>query len=251
MERELAGKVALITGASRGIGRACALRLAHAGADIALNYHHHPDDAEVLKELLIQDYGVQAECFAADVASAEQTEKMFQDVMTRWGRLDILINNAGITRDGLLLRMKPEDWDAVMNVNLKGLFHCSRLASKIMLKQKSGRMVNISSVVGQTGNAGQSNYAASKAGVLGFTKSLALELAPRGIAVNAVAPGYIESDMTQALNETVREQALKKIPLGRFGECSEVAEVVLFLSSERCRYLTGQTLNVDGGLVMF
>lgn len=250
MERELRGKVALITGASRGIGKACALRLAHAGADILINYHQQTEAAEQLKQELIQDYGVQAECFAADVSNQTEVENMFEAVMTRWGRLDILVNNAGMTRDGLLLRMKPEDWSRVLEVNLNSLFYCCRSASKIMLKQKSGRIVNISSVVGLTGNAGQSNYAAAKAGVLGFTKSLALELASRGIAVNAVAPGYIETEMTAALNENVRGEVLKKIPQGRFGECSEVAEVVLFLSSERCRYLTGQTLNVDGGLVM-
>ncbi|HEY9841864.1 MAG TPA: 3-oxoacyl-[acyl-carrier-protein] reductase [Candidatus Obscuribacterales bacterium] len=250
LQTELAGKVALITGSGRGIGRACALRLAGAGADLVLNYHHNAEEAEGVRQEILAQYPVRVECLQADVSRGDQVEAMFAAVQEGFGRLDILVNNAGITRDGLLLRMKPEDWDEVLATNLTGLFNCCRPAAKMMLKQRSGRIVNIASVVALTGNPGQSNYAASKAGVLGFTRSLALELASRRIAVNAVAPGFIDSDMTQVLSDPVRAEALKKIPWGRFGECSEVAEVVLFLSSDRCQYLTGQTINIDGGMVM-
>lgn len=250
MQRELENQVALVTGASRGIGRACAERLAAAGAHVVVNYHANPDEAEALCASLETLYGVQTLCLQADVGVLKDVEALFAAVQSHFGRLDILVNNAGITRDQLLLRLKPEDWDAVLATNLTGVFHCCKAAARMMLRQKSGRIVNMASVVGHTGNAGQTHYAASKAGVLGFTKSLALELASRGIAVNAVAPGYIDSEMTAVLPEALRENQAKKIPWGRFGTCEEVAEVVLFLSSERSRYLTGQTLNVDGGLVM-
>ena len=249
-ENSLSGKMVLITGASRGIGKACAFRLAAAGANIAINYQHDKASAEQVCLQLIQDHGVEAIPLQADVSKLEQVEEMFSLIKQRWGRLDILVNNAGIHRDGLLLRMKPEDWDAVIATNLNGLFYCTKQAAKMMLKQKSGRIVNIASVVGLIGNEGQANYAATKAGVLGFTKSVALELAPRQIAVNAVAPGYIDSEMTQGLSEEKRQNTLKKIPFGRFGKCSEVAEVVLFLSSDRCQFMTGQTINIDGGMVM-
>ncbi|MGV3523562.1 MAG: 3-oxoacyl-[acyl-carrier-protein] reductase [Candidatus Sericytochromatia bacterium] len=250
MQRELDNQVALVTGASRGIGRACAERLAAAGAHVVVNYHANPEEAEELCLRLEAEQGVQTLCMQADVGVLADVEALFAAVQARFGRLDILVNNAGITRDQLLLRLKPEDWEAVLATNLTGVFHCCKAAARMMLRQKSGRIVNMASVVGQTGNAGQTHYAASKAGVLGFTKSLALELASRGIAVNAVAPGYIDSEMTAVLPEALRESQAKKIPWGRFGTCEEVAEVVLFLSSERSRYLTGQTLNVDGGLVM-
>lgn len=249
-DQELQGRTALITGASRGIGRACALKLAAAGADIVLNYHEHSQESEQVKAEILAAYPVRVLSLQADVSRQEQVESLFSQALAEFGRLDILVNNAGITRDGLLLRLKPEDWDAVMATNLNGVFYCSKLAARQMLKQKSGRIVNIASVVGLSGNAGQANYAAAKAGVVAFTKSVALELAGRGIAVNAVAPGYIDSEMTAGLSEAVRAEALKKIPTGRFGTCSEVAEVVLFLSSDRCQYLTGQTLHVDGGMLM-
>lgn len=250
MERELQGKVALITGASRGIGKACAMRLAQAGAHVVINYHSQHEEAEALKAELESQYDIRALCLQADIREGAQVEQLFGSLMGQFGQLDILINNAGIYRDKLLLRMSEEDWDEVISTNLKGLFNCSKQAARIMLRQKSGRIVNISSVVGQIGNAGQANYATSKAGIVGFTKSLALELAPRQIAVNAVAPGYIHSEMTDSLSEAVHAETLKKIPYGRYGECAEVAEMVLFLASERCQYITGQTFNVDGGMVM-
>ncbi|PKL75740.1 MAG: 3-oxoacyl-[acyl-carrier-protein] reductase [Candidatus Melainabacteria bacterium HGW-Melainabacteria-1] len=246
---ELTGKVALVTGSSRGIGRACALRLAAAGADLVLNYHFNAEEAELVRQEA-EALGVRVACLQADVSQAAQVDAMFAQIQAQFGRLDVLVNNAGITRDKLLLRMTQADWDDVMATNLRGLFNCTRPAVKMMLKQQSGRIVNIASVVGIVGNAGQCNYAASKAGVLGFTRSLALELAPRRIAVNAVAPGFIASEMTLSLSANARAEVLKKIPYGRLGECPEVAEVVLFLSSDRCQYLTGQTLNVDGGMVM-
>lgn len=247
---ELTGKVALITGASRGIGKACAEKLAQAGADIAINYCENADQAQAICQEISAKYGIQAACFQADISQQDQVESLFRDLLAYFGRLDILVNNAGITRDKLILRMSSEDWDAVIDTNLKGVFYCSKLAAKHMLKQKQGCMINIASIVGITGNAGQVNYAAAKAGVIGLTKSLALELAPRGIRVNAVAPGFVDSDMTLELNDAVRQDAIKKIPLGRFGSCDEVAEMVSFLSSDRCQYVTGQTIHVDGGLVM-
>jgi len=247
---EFENKVALVTGSSRGIGRACALKLAEAGARVVVNYQHHAEVAEAVCAEIASRWQRETLCIQADVTDLEQVQQMFSQVLEQWGRLDILVNNAGIHRDNLLLRMKSEDWDDVIATNLKGLFHCTKLAARQMLKQKSGRIVNIASIVGQIGNEGQTNYATSKAGIMGFTKSIALELAPRQIAVNAVAPGYIDSEMTENLSDSKRTETLKKIPYGRFGDCAEVAEVVLFLSSERCQYLTGQTLNVDGGMVM-
>lgn len=247
---ELTGKVALITGSSRGIGRACALRLAEAGAAVVINYCHREADARAVQTEIENRFATETLCIRADISQASAVQAMFEQVLTRWNRLDILINNAGIVRDNLLLRMSEQDWDEVVSTNLRGLFHCTKQAAKIMLRQKSGRIVNLSSVVGQMGNEGQANYATSKAGISGFTRSIALELAPRGIVVNAVAPGYIESEMTQGLSPAKRTEILQKIPFQRFGRCEEVAEMVLFLSSERCQYLTGQTINLDGGLVM-
>lgn len=247
---ELTGKIALVTGSSRGIGRACALRLAQAGAAVVINYCHREADARAVQAEIESRFAVDTLCIRADIAQGHEVQAMFERILARWNRLDILVNNAGIVRDSLLLRMSEQDWEAVVATNLRGLFHCSKQAAKIMLRQKSGRIINLSSVVGQVGNPGQVNYATTKAGILGFTRSLALELAPRGILVNAVAPGYIDSDMTQALSAAQRQEILQKIPLQRFGRCEEVAEMVLFLSSERCQYLTGQTINLDGGLVM-
>lgn len=247
-QRILSGKIALITGSSRGIGKACAFRLAEAGAHVVVNYQHDFEAAQIVCLELEERFGIEAICLQADISDFEQVKQMFDAIQERWSRLDILVNNAGIHRDSLLLRMKPEDWNAVMATNLNGLFYCTKLAAKMMLKQKSGRIVNIASVVGLIGNEGQANYATTKAGVIGFTKSVALELAPRHIAVNAIAPGYIDSEMTVGLSEQKRVETLRKIPFGRFGQCSEVAEVVLFLSY--CQYMTGQTINIDGGMVM-
>lgn len=247
-QAELSGKVALVTGASRGIGKACAQRLAQAGASIVLNYHGNQAEAEAVAAELCT-LGAETLCLQADVGQLEQVEAMFAALQERFGRLDILVNNAGISRDGLVMRTSRQDWDDILATNLTGVFNCSKAAVRLMLRQRSGRIVNVSSVIARSGNAGQSAYAASKAGVLGFTRSLALELAPRQIAVNAVAPGFIDSEMTRQLPEAVRQEILKKIPWGRMGSCLEVAEVVLFLSSDRCQYLTGQTLHIDGGLV--
>ena len=243
-------KVALITGASRGIGRATALELAKAGAKIVINYAGNAAAAqEVLKA--IQDMGGQAIAVQANIAVAAEVDELIQKTVTAFGSIDILVNNAGITRDALLMRMKEADWDAVLDTNLKGVFLCTKAVSKLMLKQRSGRIINMTSVVGLTGNASQANYAAAKAGVVGFTKSMAKELGSRGITVNAVAPGCIATDMTEVLPDSVKEQMTSTIPLGRPGTPSDVAKAVLFLCSDAAAYITGQTLNVDGGMVMY
>lgn len=243
----LTQKVAIVTGASRGIGRSIALQLAGQGAKITVNYASSSDAADKLVAQIIGDGG-EAIALQADVSKADQVDAMFSTVMAKWGRVDILVNNAGITRDTLLLRMKPEDWQAVIDINLTGVFLCTRLASKIMLKQKSGRIINITSVAGQMGNPGQANYSAAKAGVIGFTKTVAKELSSRGITVNAVAPGFIATDMT---NDLKAEGILQFIPLGRYGQPEEVAGMVRFLASDpAAAYITGQTFNVDGGMVM-
>ena len=243
-------KVALITGASRGIGRATALELAKAGAKIVINYAGNAAAAqEVLKA--IQDMGGQAIAVQANIAVAAEVDELIQKTVTAFGSIDILVNNAGITRDALLMRMKEADWDAVLDTNLKGVFLCTTAVSKLMLKQRSGRIINMTSVVGLTGNASQANYAAAKAGVVGFTKSMAKELGSRGITVNAVAPGFIATDMTEVLPDSVKEQMTSTIPLGRPGTPSDVAKAVLFLCSDAAAYITGQTLNVDGGMVMY
>ncbi len=243
----LAGKVAIVTGASRGIGRAIALQLAEIGAKVVVNYASSSGAADELVAQ-ISSTGGEAIAVQADVSKAEQMDALFSTVMAKWARVDILVNNAGITRDTLLLRMKPEDWQAVIDTNLTGVFLATRLASKIMLKQKSGRIINIASVAGQMGNPGQANYSAAKAGVIGFTKTVAKELASRGITVNAVAPGFIATDMT---NDLKAEGILQYIPLGRYGQPEEVAGMVRFLASDAAAaYITGQTFNVDGGMVM-
>lgn len=244
----LQDKVAIVTGASRGIGRAIAIELATQGAIAIINYTSSSAAAEaVVTE--ITNAGGEAIAIQADVSKIEQVDALVNTVIEKFSRVDILVNNAGITRDTLLLRLKPEDWQAVIDLNLTGVFFCTRTISKIMLKQRSGRIINITSVAGQIGNPGQSNYSAAKAGVIGFTKSVAKELATRGITVNAVAPGFITTDMTSNLNNS--EDILKYIPLGRFGQPEEVAGMVRFLAADpAAAYITGQVFNVDGGMVM-
>ena len=243
----LTDRVAIITGASRGIGRAIALALATEGAKVVVNYASSSSAAdEVVKA--ITDGGGSAIALQADVSKLEQVDALLKETLDKFGRVDVLVNNAGITRDTLLLRMKPEDWQAVIDLNLTGVFLCTRAVSKVMLKQRSGRIINIASVAGQMGNPGQANYSAAKAGVIGFTKTVAKELASRSITVNAVAPGFIATDMTSELKS---EEILKYIPLGRYGEPEEVAGMVRFLAADpAAAYITGQVFNVDGGMVM-
>ena len=242
-------KVALITGATRGIGREIALELAANGFDIAVNYRSEKDIPEDLKKE-IESHNVRCEFVKADVSSFEQCESMVKDAIAKFGRIDVLVNNAGITRDGLIMRMKKEDFEAVIDVNLVGTFNVTRNVIPYMIKQRSGRIISLSSVVGVAGNAGQTNYSASKAGVIGFTKSLAKEVASRNILVNAVAPGFIDTDMTKVLSDSVKEGINAQIPLRRMGSPREVAKVVKFLASEDSSYVTGQVINIDGGMVM-
>lgn len=245
----LANKTALITGSSRGIGRAIALKYASLGADIAINCNSNIDSAAKLSEE-IQSMGRKTIIVTGDVSRFEDVKLMAEKAKELNGTIDILVNNAGITRDGLLLRMKEEDFDKVISVNLKGAFNCCKNIVPLMIKQKSGRIVNIASVVGITGNAGQCNYAAAKAGIIGFTKSLAREVASRNITVNAIAPGFISTDMTGILNDSVKESILNSIPLKRFGQGEDVANLAAFLASESASYITGQVIHVDGGMVM-
>lgn len=245
----LDGKVALVTGASRGIGRAIALKLAAEGAKVAINYAGNTAKAEEVKAE-IEKNGGEAILVQADVADAAAVETMVNTVVESFGQIDILVNNAGITRDGLMMRMKDEDFDAVINTNLKGVFYCTKLVSKLMMKKRSGRIINMASVVGLMGNAGQTNYAAAKAGVIGFSKSAAKELAARGITVNMVAPGFIDTDMTAAMTDKAKEMTLTGIPLNRMGTPEDVANAVAFLVSDNASYITGQIINVDGGMVM-
>ncbi|MEQ9553912.1 MAG: 3-oxoacyl-[acyl-carrier-protein] reductase [Coleofasciculus sp. G3-WIS-01] len=244
---QLSDRVAIITGASRGIGRAVALALAAEGAKVVVNYASSSGAANEVVAA-ITEAGGDAIALQADVSKLEDVETLVKETKDKFGRLDILVNNAGITRDTLLMRMKPDDWQAVIDLNLTGVFFCTRAASKIMLKQKSGRIINIASVAGQMGNPGQANYSAAKAGVIGFTKTVAKELAPRGITVNAVAPGFIETDMTKEIKS---EDIIKYIPLGRYGKPEEIAGMVRFLAADpAAAYITGQVFNVDGGMVM-
>jgi 3-oxoacyl-[acyl-carrier protein] reductase len=244
----LEGQVALVTGGGRGIGRATALALAGEGSAVVVNYSRSREEAEAVAAQIGGADG-QAVAIQADVSDAAQVERLIEETLERFGRLDLLINDAGITRDNLLLRMGEAEWDAVLDVNLKGTFLCTKAALRRMLRQKSGRIVNVTSVVGISGQAGQSNYAASKAGIIGFTKSVAREVASRGILVNAVAPGYIETRMTDALPAEHRESLLRQVPLGRIGQPEDVAGVILFLCSPQASYITGQVLVVDGGLI--
>ena len=245
---KLAGKVALVTGGAQGIGKAVALLLARNGADIVVSDINLEKAEETAKE--VQTLGRKALATKVDVATLGDVEKMVEAILVQFGKVDILVNNAGIARDKLILRMTEEDWDAVLNINLKGTFNCTKAVVRHMSKQKSGKIVNIASVVGEMGNAGQGNYAASKAGVIGFTKTIAREFAQRGINVNAIAPGYIKTPMTDALPDKVKEELKRLIPLDRLGKPEDVAEAVLFLVSESANYITGQVLNVNGGIYM-
>ena len=245
----LADKVALVTGGSRGIGREIALCFARLGARVIINYRENRDAAEEVLRQALADGG-RAELAPFDVGRQEQVEEAFKQAVDQHQKIDILVNNAGITVDGLLLRQQPPDWDRIIDVNLRGVFHCTKAASRRMIRQRQGRIVNLTSVAGQMGNVGQSIYAASKAGIVGFTKSMARELAPRGITVNAVAPGFIETEMTAALDEDTRSKYLDAIPLGRFGNGDDVAQTVAFLAGPGGQYITGQTSGVNGGLYM-
>ncbi len=245
---KLKDKVAVITGAGRGIGKTIALELAREGANCVRCDLNEADLNQAVKE--ITDLGVQALAVVLDVSNLSQCEQMVNKIVDKFQKLDILINNAGITKDNLLLRMREEDWDAVIAVNLKGTFNCTKSALKVMLKQKYGRIVNVASIIGVMGNAGQANYAASKAGIIGLTKSAAKEVASRNINVNAIAPGFIETKMTQVLPEEVKNAMLKQIPLSRFGKPEDVAKLVLFLVSEDSNYITGQVIQIDGGMLM-
>ena len=246
---DLTGKVALVTGASRGIGQAVAVELAKAGADVIVNYIGNEAVAQETVEK-VEALGRKALKIKADVGNADEVQAMVDEAHAAFGHIDVLVNNAGITRDGLLIRMKDSDWDDVLNINLKGVYLVSKAVAKLMVKQRSGRIINMTSVSGVTGNVGQANYAAAKAGVIGLTKTCAKELAARGITVNAVAPGFIETAMTDVLPEKIKEGIAATVPLGRMGQPEEIAGVVTFLASDFASYIPGQVLNVDGGMVM-
>ena len=243
------GRAAIITGGTRGIGRAIATRLAEEGANLAISYRSNDAAAQETVER-VRELGVECELFKGDVSSPADVEALISGANDAFGRVDILVNNAGIMRDNLMMRMKEEEFDEVLRTNLKGTYLCTRAVLRPMIRARSGRIVNVSSVVGLVGNAGQANYAASKAGIIGFTKSVAREVAQRGITVNAVAPGYVETELTGSLPEKVKDQIRDQVPAGRFGEPGEVAEVVAFLAGEASGYVTGQTIAVDGGMTM-
>ena len=242
-------KTAVVTGSSRGIGKAIALALAKEGYNVVINYNGSKEKAEQVKKEC-EDFGVSAITIKANVADFAESENLIKEAISTFGSIDVLVNNSGITKDTLLLRMKEEDFDSVIDVNLKGTFNTIKHAARQMMKQRSGSIINMSSVVGISGNAGQANYAASKAGVIGLTKSVARELASRGIRANAVAPGFIETDMTDELNDKAKEEILKTIPLNDTGKGEDVANLVVFLASEKSRYITGQVIHVDGGMLM-
>ncbi|MFJ5670824.1 3-oxoacyl-[acyl-carrier-protein] reductase [Bacillus safensis] len=245
----LTNKTAVVTGASRGIGRSIAIDLAKSGANVVVNYSGNEAKAnEVVDE--IKALGQQAFAVKADVSNAEEVQAMMKQAIDTFGSIDILVNNAGITKDNLLMRMKENEWDDVININLKGVFNCTKAVTRQMMKQRNGRIINLASVVGVCGNPGQANYVAAKAGVIGLTKTTAKELATRHITVNAVAPGFISTDMTDKLDDNVQTEMLKQIPLARFGAPEDISNVVVFLASEGAGYITGQTIQVDGGMVM-
>ncbi len=243
----LKNKIALITGAGRGIGRAIAIALAKEGAEVVINYNGSEERAKEVKQT-IEENGGKASIYKCNVSDFVACEAMIQDIVKEYGHLDILVNNAGITKDGLIMKMKEEDFDSVLNVNLKGTFNTIRHSARQMLKQRSGKIINISSVSGILGNVGQANYAASKAGVIGLTKTMARELGSRGITVNAIAPGFVDTEMTEVLSEEIRENACKQIILGRFGKPEDIANTAVFLASDKADYITGQVISVDGGM---
>jgi len=245
----LKGKIALVTGAAKGIGRAIALALAADGATVVVNYNGSKERAEQVAEE-IRALGSEGMVYQCNVADTNAVDAMVKDVIRTFGRLDILVNNAGITRDNLIMRMSEEDFDAVINANLKGCFNTIKAASRQMLKQREGRIINIASVSGILGNAGQANYAASKAGIIGLTKTMARELASRGVTVNAIAPGFVETDMTQVLSDEVKKAATAQIPLGHFGKPEDIANMAAYLASEKAAYITGQIISVDGGMAI-
>ena len=243
----LKNKIALITGAGRGIGRAIAIALAKEGAEVVINYNGSEERAKEVKQT-IEENGGKASIYKCNVRDFAACEAMIKDIVKEYGHLDILVNNAGITKDGLIMKMKEEDFDSVLNVNLKGTFNTIRHSARQMLKQRSGKIINISSVSGILGNVGQANYAASKAGVIGLTKTMARELGSRGITVNAIAPGFVDTEMTEVLSEEIRENACKQIILGRFGKPEDIANTAVFLASDEADYITGQVISVDGGM---
>ncbi len=245
----LQGKSALVTGSSRGIGRAVALKFAERGAKVAINFAGNLAKAQEVQQE-IEAKGGEALLVQGDVANFEVVADIVKKIVDAWGTVDILVNNAGITRDNLLIKMSEADFDAVISTNLKGVFNCTKAVTKLMMKQRGGRIINMASVVGLTGNAGQANYAAAKAGIIGFTKSSARELAPRGITVNAIAPGFIDTDMTAAIPEKIKADILTKIPFGKMGSPEDVADAAAFLASEQAAYITGQVICVDGGFAM-
>ncbi|SCS96380.1 3-oxoacyl-[acyl-carrier protein] reductase [Staphylococcus caeli] len=242
-------KSALVTGASRGIGRSIAIQLAEEGYNVAVNYAGNKEKAEAVVDE-IKAKGVESFAIQANVANGDEVKAMIKEVVSQFGSVDVLVNNAGITRDNLLMRMKEQEWDDVIDTNLKGVFNCIQKVTPQMLRQKSGSIINLSSVVGAVGNPGQANYVATKAGVIGLTKSVAKELASRNITVNAVAPGFIVSDMTDALSDELKDKMLEQIPLAKFGEDADIANTVAFLASEKAKYITGQTIHVNGGMHM-
>lgn len=243
----LNGKNAIVTGASRGIGRAIALKLAELGANVVVNYRNNASSVEEVVGA-IEGKGVKALAVQGDVSNFEDAKKIVDEAQESFGSIDILVNNAGITKDALLMRMKEEDFDKVINVNLKGVFNCTKHVVPIMMKQRSGRIINISSVVGLAGNAGQANYAAAKAGIIGFTKSVAKEIASRGVTVNAIAPGYVQTDMTEVLSDKIKKEIKSNIPLKRLGTPEDIANTAAFLASDIASYITGQVISVDGGM---
>lgn len=243
----LKNKIALITGAGRGIGRAIAIALAKEGAEVVINYNGSEERAKEVKQT-IEENGGKASIYKCNVSDFVACDAMIKDIVKEYGHLDILVNNAGITKDGLIMKMKEEDFDSVLNVNLKGTFNTIRHSARQMLKQRSGKIINISSVSGILGNVGQANYAASKAGVIGLTKTMARELGSRGITVNAIAPGFVDTEMTEVLSEEIRENACKQIILGRFGKPEDIANTAVFLASDKADYITGQVISVDGGM---